>query len=310
MIYQVTNQNSNFELFVNIISHQASVETANDYTKRNFVFRLHAPDGSEFLFGADSEEQQEEWVSPSFTTLCHRFFVFHLFSSSLSIWWILSRLDSGEEDKVPRWVATQPTADQLQGFWWDIWTKCGEILFRFLLNFKCSFDVLIFIFVGQHQNEIYSFSGSKFWAVVCKHPSIGTQQLVRVTGNNKNLVENQFNAWLLNSQKSGPNSPPLPETMPPPSWGAQGTRDVRHKSCLRTSFGFTLVLKIDMKRCWRAAIHWRPLVHEKQSLVRQTLEPYMQMLDRCFFFFSWRTNTIASFKVKVNVSQCLIYFLC
>ena len=25
------------------------------------MFRLHAPDGSEFLFGADSEEQQEEW---------------------------------------------------------------------------------------------------------------------------------------------------------------------------------------------------------------------------------------------------------
>ena len=46
-----------------IISDQASVETANDYTKRNFVFWLHAPDGSEFLFGADSEEQQEEWVS-------------------------------------------------------------------------------------------------------------------------------------------------------------------------------------------------------------------------------------------------------
>ena len=46
-----------------IISDQASVETANDYTKRNFVFRLHAPDGSEFLFGAESEEQQEEWVS-------------------------------------------------------------------------------------------------------------------------------------------------------------------------------------------------------------------------------------------------------
>merc|ERR550539_870585 len=41
-----------------IMIYQASVETANDYTKRNFVFRLHAPDGSEFLFG----EQQEEWV--------------------------------------------------------------------------------------------------------------------------------------------------------------------------------------------------------------------------------------------------------
>ena len=49
-----------------LFANQASVETANDYTKRNFVFRLHAPDGSEFLFGADSEEQQEEWVSNSF----------------------------------------------------------------------------------------------------------------------------------------------------------------------------------------------------------------------------------------------------
>ena len=35
---------------------------AGDYTKRKFVFRLHTSDGSEFLFGADSEEQQEEWV--------------------------------------------------------------------------------------------------------------------------------------------------------------------------------------------------------------------------------------------------------
>ena len=41
-----------------IMIYQASVELANDYTKRNFVFRLHAPDGSEYLFGADSEEQQ------------------------------------------------------------------------------------------------------------------------------------------------------------------------------------------------------------------------------------------------------------
>lgn len=45
-----------------IMIYQASVETANDYTKRNFVFRLHSTDGSEFLFGADSEEQQQEWV--------------------------------------------------------------------------------------------------------------------------------------------------------------------------------------------------------------------------------------------------------
>jgi len=45
-----------------IMIYQASVETANDYTKRNFVFRLHSTDGSEFLFGADSEEQQQDWV--------------------------------------------------------------------------------------------------------------------------------------------------------------------------------------------------------------------------------------------------------
>ena len=71
MIYQVilqhTNENKNptdynFHHYKSLKLSQASVETANDYTKRNFVFRLHAPDGSEFLFGADSEEQQEEWV--------------------------------------------------------------------------------------------------------------------------------------------------------------------------------------------------------------------------------------------------------
>ena len=74
MIYQVTDRKKslpqmkpNVELFIKkVFSDQASVETANDYTKRNFVFRLHAPDGSEFLFGADSEEQQEEWVSNPF----------------------------------------------------------------------------------------------------------------------------------------------------------------------------------------------------------------------------------------------------
>ena len=98
-----------------LFTNQASVETANDYTKRNFVFRLHAPDGSEFLFGADSEEQQEEWVKQHFINLCHPFLVYS-FSSSSAIWWILSRLDSGEEDKVPRGVATQPAAHQLQGF--------------------------------------------------------------------------------------------------------------------------------------------------------------------------------------------------
>ena len=45
-----------------VMIYQASVELAGDYTKRKFVFRLHTSDGSEFLFGADNEEQQEEWV--------------------------------------------------------------------------------------------------------------------------------------------------------------------------------------------------------------------------------------------------------
>ena len=106
-----------------IISDQASVETANDYTKRNFVFRLHAPDGSEFLFGADSEEQQEEWVSlPLKTPFYVFFFVSYVLVKfpSLPICQILSRLDPGEEDKVPCWFATQPAAHQLQGFRRDV----------------------------------------------------------------------------------------------------------------------------------------------------------------------------------------------
>jgi hypothetical protein len=34
---------------------QAGIETANDYTKKSFVFRLHVTDGSEFLFAADTQ---------------------------------------------------------------------------------------------------------------------------------------------------------------------------------------------------------------------------------------------------------------
>jgi len=45
-----------------VMIFQASVEAADDYTKRKFVFRLHTSDGSEYLFGADNEEQQQEWV--------------------------------------------------------------------------------------------------------------------------------------------------------------------------------------------------------------------------------------------------------
>jgi hypothetical protein len=42
---------------------QAGIETANDYTKKSFVFRLHVTDGSEFLFAADTQ------VSHSHSTL-------------------------------------------------------------------------------------------------------------------------------------------------------------------------------------------------------------------------------------------------
>ena len=54
------------------------------------------------------------------------FLVVSSFSSSLPICQILSKLDPGEEDKVPRWFATQPAAHQLQGFRRDVRAKCGE----------------------------------------------------------------------------------------------------------------------------------------------------------------------------------------
>ena len=59
---------------------------------------------------------------------CDVFFVSYVFVkfSSLSIWWILSKLDPGEEDKVPRWFATQSAAHQLQGFRRDVRAKRGE----------------------------------------------------------------------------------------------------------------------------------------------------------------------------------------
>ena len=112
------------------------METANDYTKRNFVFRLHAPDGSEFLFGADSEEQQEEWVRQCLQSSSS---ILIFWSTSISFWYIvncenlmdLTKLVSGEEDQVPRGVATKPTAHQLQGFRWGLRAKRGETLFIF-----------------------------------------------------------------------------------------------------------------------------------------------------------------------------------
>merc|ERR1719341_1643704 len=123
-----------------IMIYQASVETANDYTKRNFVFRLHAPDGSEFLFGADSEEQQEEWV------------------------------------KKIKFHAGLPPSQQLTSY--------------------KAFDEMSGQNVEANSEPLYA-----------NIPASGP--------NNSS-----------ESPKSGPNSPPLPETMPPPSWGAHGTRDV------------------------------------------------------------------------------------
>merc|ERR1719336_2782283 len=118
-----------------IMIYQASVETANDYTKRNFVFRLHAPDGSEFLFGADSEEQQEEWV------------------------------------KKIKFHAGLPPSKQLTSY--------------------KAFDEASEQNVEANSEPLYA-----------NIPASGPN----------NLSE---------SPNSRPNSPPLPETMPPPSWGAQ-----------------------------------------------------------------------------------------
>lgn len=42
--------------------HNATCEKADDYTKRKNVFRLKLPDGSEFLFLAQSFEQMNEWI--------------------------------------------------------------------------------------------------------------------------------------------------------------------------------------------------------------------------------------------------------
>merc|ERR1719350_520359 len=42
--------------------YQAMVEAAEDYTKRKYVFRVRLRDNSEFLFGAESTEQRDEWV--------------------------------------------------------------------------------------------------------------------------------------------------------------------------------------------------------------------------------------------------------
>lgn len=46
---------------VNIL--KARCEKADDYTKKKHVFRLHLPDGSEFLFLSANEEQCLDWIN-------------------------------------------------------------------------------------------------------------------------------------------------------------------------------------------------------------------------------------------------------
>lgn len=41
----------------------ARCEKADDYTKRKNVFRLHLPDGSEFLFLTSSNTELQDWVN-------------------------------------------------------------------------------------------------------------------------------------------------------------------------------------------------------------------------------------------------------
>ena len=113
---------------------------------------------------------------------------------------------------------------RLSKMWWDLSVSTEIFLLCYSRYEKIKF-------------EIKWLSGSKLWAIICKHPRIGTQQLLGVNGNLTTVWWSP--QWFRNShrqdvkllwfQKSGPNSPPLPETMPPPSWGAQGTREVGKK---------------------------------------------------------------------------------
>ena len=83
-----------------VMIYQASVELAGDYTKRKFVFRLHTSDGSEFLFGADNEEQQVRYS----------LFQFLNFYSTFPC----PAGGVGQEDKVPRQPPSVTAAHQLQ----------------------------------------------------------------------------------------------------------------------------------------------------------------------------------------------------
>lgn len=78
-------------------------------------------------------------------------------------------------------------------------------------------------FVWQRQNKISQEADSE--PLYANIPASGPNNSSESPVTTNTLLKSQ-NGWLLDFQKSGPNSPPLPESMPPPSWGAQGTRDV------------------------------------------------------------------------------------
>ena len=155
---------------------------------------------------------------------------------------MLSRLDSGEEDKVPRWFATQPTAHQPQSFWQDIWAKCGEILIGFIPNSKCSFWFIDYHVCMTSSIRYQEANSEPLYANI---PASGPNNSSESPVTTNTLLKSQANGWFLNFQKSGPNSPPLPETMPPPSWGAQGTRDVS------SAPGNLLVFLLSSKMKWK-----------------------------------------------------------
>ena len=114
-----------------------------------------------------------------------------MFIHLVPIWWILSRLDSGEEDKVPH--AGLPPSQQLTSH--KAFDKTSEqnvvrYSLDLCLTWHAALDSLIimFMFAWHHHYKILSLSGSKFWVIICKHSGIGTQQLIRI---NQYLVEKQ-----------------------------------------------------------------------------------------------------------------------
>ena len=99
------------------------------------------------------------------------------------------------------------------------------VLFLWVKTFRKQILMLFWFryFVWEHENKISQEANSE--PLYANIPASGPNNSSESPVTTNTLLKSQ-NGWLLNFQKSGPNSPPLPETMPPPSWGAQGTRDV------------------------------------------------------------------------------------